>query len=257
MSGYYSPDYTDYQPQDYDFNYDYSPQAFEIPSDYTEYPPSSLNFNTNYRQIRYSNYTMPPSGNSETYDRIVEFYCIDCGVKHGITLQDYTRGQLDDADIDRLIRINTNYRCPAHEPTMMKSNILVQWKIPEGTMFAEAARLAGEYKIQILCPEKGCGQRFKNKSDFKRHLAGIFRPFYCLRGNCCIKGVPCRKGFGRIEEVINHLKNENGQHHDAVRYRPVEGWDFRKKDDYEIDRVLENITYIPEEEFYAYYSPQY
>ncbi|KAK6339884.1 hypothetical protein TWF718_009273 [Orbilia javanica] len=201
-------------------------------------------------------YDMSTSRRGESYDEIREYYCIEpgCGIIHGITLQDYTAGKLSTHDINRLIQINTGFRCPAHEPTLTRSNVLVQWEIPQGTLFSESVQLSRDTKTPILCPEKGCGQHFKTRSEFKRHLAGIFRPFYCLRGNCCIDGIPCRKGFGRIEEVINHLRNENGQHHDAVRYRPVEGWDFRRKTQEETQEVLDSLDLIPSEELYSWYG---
>ncbi|KAK6352184.1 hypothetical protein TWF730_009014 [Orbilia blumenaviensis] len=201
-------------------------------------------------------YDMSSSRRGEAYDEICEYHCIEpgCGMKHGITLQDFTPGQLGENDIRRLIDINTGRRCPAHEPTLARSNILVQWEIPPGTLFSESVQLSRDTKRQIICPEKGCGATFKTRSEFKRHLAGIFRPFFCLRGNCCIDGVPCRKGFGRIEEVINHLRNENGQHHDAVRYRPVEGWDFRRKTPEEIQVVLDDLDMIPPEVLYESYG---
>ncbi|KAF3911185.1 hypothetical protein AA313_de0209624 [Arthrobotrys entomopaga] len=230
--------YTGYSSQ-YNNSYDYEPCS-EIPFDYS---PQYYNMASQ-------------RGDENVYDEICQYHCIEvgCDMIHSITLQDYTTGRLSKHEINQLIQINTGFRCPAHEPMLNKSNVLVQWEIPQGTLFSESAQLSRDTKIPMLCPEKGCGQSFRIRSEFKRHLAGIFRPFYCLRGNCCIDGIPCRKGFGRIEEVINHLKNENGQHHDAVRYRPVEGWDFRRKTASEEQEVLDKIDLISIDELYAWYG---
>ncbi|EPS37243.1 hypothetical protein H072_9056 [Dactylellina haptotyla CBS 200.50] len=246
---------------------DYPVQYTGFSSDYDQYDQYDQE---SYIDIPY-NYTpqylnMSSSRRGDVYDEICEYHCIEplwddsrnqavsCNFIHAVTLQDYTPGRLTKSEINRLIQINTGFRCPAHEPALSRSNVLIQWEIPSPTLFSESAQLSRDHKIPILCPEKGCGRTFETRSEFKRHLAGIFRPFYCLRGNCCIDGIPCRKGFGRIEEVINHLKNENGQHHDAVRYRPVEGWDFRRKTHEETMEVLNKINFMPEEDLYAYYG---
>ncbi|KAK6544628.1 hypothetical protein TWF694_001317 [Orbilia ellipsospora] len=190
------------------------------------------------------------------YDKICEYTCIEpgCGAIHSITLQDYTTGILNQDEIHRLIYINTGFRCLAHEPALARSNILVKWTIPKNSLFAESMTLARESKVAILCPEKGCNQQFRSQGEWKRHVSAIIRPYYCLRGSCAVNGVPVRKGFGRIEEIINHLKNENGRHHVQVRYRPVEGWDFRSKTLEETDEALKKISYIPQEQMNAWYG---
>ncbi|KAK6337994.1 hypothetical protein TWF696_001466 [Orbilia brochopaga] len=237
----------------------------EYPLQYTNYPSQY----EGYDQISYGypsniSYSMASSGAGQagsTYDKICMYYCIEprCPAHYSIILQDYTSGTLSEDDINRLVDINTGFKCPAHEASLTRAYVRVQWEIPENTILSRSVELAHrtkDKKKHILCPEKGCGALFKTKSDFKRHLAAIFRPFYCLRGNCCIDGRPCRRGFGRIEEVISHLRNENGQHHDAVRYRPVEGWDFRRKTPAETQEVLEGMEFISEEELYDHYRRQ-
>ncbi|KAF3904530.1 hypothetical protein ABW21_db0200757 [Orbilia brochopaga] len=242
------------------------------PLQYTNYPSQY----EGYQQVSYAypsniSYGMaapatPPAG--VVYDRICEYYCEDptCPpdeygrpAKYSIILQDYISGTLNEAQIRELIRINTGFKCPAHEPALTRAYVRVQWEIPENSILSRSVELAHRIKDKkklILCPEEGCGALFKTKSDFKRHLAAVFRPFYCLRGNCCIDGVPSRRGFGRIEEVIAHLRNENGQHHDAVHYRPVEGWDFRRKTPTETREILNGMRFISERELGEHYRRQ-
>ncbi|KAK6527535.1 hypothetical protein TWF694_004518 [Orbilia ellipsospora] len=128
------------------------------------------------------------------------------------------------------------------------SHVLIQWEIPSGTLFSKSARLSRYTGKQILCPEKNCGLVFQKQSMFKRHVAGLIRPFHCLRGICYVEGSPSRSGFGRIEEVVRHLKN-GGIHHEAVVGRPVEGWDFRRKTPEETNAVIDvsNLVYLNRE----------
>ncbi|KAJ6258697.1 hypothetical protein Dda_6746 [Drechslerella dactyloides] len=212
----------------------------DYPLQYTNYPSQYEVFDQiSYAYPQNVSYNMASTGAGHagsTYDKICMYYCIEprCPAHYSIILQDYTSGTLSEEDINRLVDINTGFKCPAHEPALTRAYVRFQWEIPENTILSKSVQLAHRVKDKkhlILCPEKGCGATFKTKSDFKR-------------------------GFGRIEEVISHLRNENGQHHDAVRYRPVEGWDFRRKTPAETQDVLDNMEFISEEELYDHYRRQ-
>ncbi|EPS45563.1 hypothetical protein H072_482 [Dactylellina haptotyla CBS 200.50] len=191
----------------------------------------------------------------EEPEGLFQYCCIEpgCPNQHYIILQDYVTGTLDYDHIEYIIRINTSFRCPEHEPALVNCHIVRQWDIPSHRLLMKTVELSGLTGAWILCPEKDCGQRFKKLSLYRRHLIAIFRPFHCMRGTCCIDGVPSREGFGRSEEIIRHLKND-GYFHDRVRVRPVEGWDFRRKTFDEETEVLNRMEFLSEEELYDEYG---
>ncbi|KAK6527707.1 hypothetical protein TWF694_004687 [Orbilia ellipsospora] len=190
-------------------------------------------------------------------DPVGVFYysCIEpgCDKVHNITLQDYTAGTFSQNEINHLIRINTSFRCPDHEPALTRSHIAIQWEVPEGTLLSKSLELSAVADTVILCPLKECGLTFDKPTLYKRHIAQLFRPFYCLRGSCCTNGVPSRSGFSRIEEVIRHLKKDSSLH-EAVQGRPVDGWDFRRKTSDETKAVFDTLEFISEDELYAWYG---
>ncbi|EPS45523.1 hypothetical protein H072_481 [Dactylellina haptotyla CBS 200.50] len=111
-----------------------------------------------------------PQPSEQLYDRVCEYSCIepDCEETFSITLQDYSPGQLTQEDIDQIIRINTGFRCPRHEPALTLSHIITRWEIPPDTLFTKSIELSlrSTLRNQIICAERGCNRTFETESLF-------------------------------------------------------------------------------------------
>lgn len=88
---------------------------------------------------------------------------------------------LSESDLTYLVELNTDFKCPTHNPTLRKAHILHQWEIPAPTLFSYSIELHQDQKTNpygkwILCPDKDCDQVFKTRSDFKRYAPYALLP---------------------------------------------------------------------------------